>query len=354
MTVTRDELTGADADSSARQRFAEQVMGIATGYAASQVLFNSDELGLFGMLKDGPRTLEWMSEATGIKPRPLERLLIGCCSLQLIRRTGVTFELTDVSRGCLLKDEPGYIGGLFSFFNRGLYPLWQHLGDALREECPQWDKVPGIGKAGPFDALYRDERALREFQDAMFQLSYPTGLAACDNFDFSGFHAAVDIGGGTGGFVIALCERWPSLRASIFDLPPVERSAAETIERHGLTHRIDFVRGDFFRDPLPAADLYILGDILHDWGMADGTSLLQKVYDALPPEGAVCIVENLLNEDRDGPPLSAVINLTMLVATYGEQHTPTEFAEWLGRVGFRRFEHRFLPAPRGVFIGWKG
>jgi hypothetical protein len=350
----RDKYAGASADSSARLHFAEQVMGLATGFAASQILFNSDELGLFDMLKDCPRSLESLSQATGIKPRPLERLLIGCCSFQLMRRTGTTFELSEVARSCLLKTEPGYVGGLFSFFKRGMYPLWEHLETALREEKPQWDRVPGIGKTGPFEAMYRDQKALREFQDAMFQLSYPTGLAACDTFDFSGFHAAVDIGGGTGGFVIALCERFPSIRASIFDLPPVEKAAAETIARHGLKSRIDFVRGDFFSDPLPPADLYILGDILHDWGLDDGTRLLQNVYGALPSRGAVCIVENLLSENRDGPPLSAVINLTMLVATYGEQHTPAEFAEWLGRIGFRDFEHRFLPAPRGIFVGWKG
>lgn len=351
MAANQDDDAGSGP--SARERFAEQVMGIATGYAASQILFNSDELRLFDLLKDGPRTLESMSESCGIKPRPLERLLIGCCSLQLVRRSGDSFELTEASRNCLLRGEPGYAGGLFSFFKRGLYPLWQHLETALRDEIPQWDKVPGVGKAGPFEALYRDEQALREFQDAMFQLSYPTGLAACDSLDYSSFQTAVDIGGGTGGFLIALCERLPSIRGSIFDLPPVEKTAVATIASHGLTNRIDFVRGDFFRDPLPPADLYILGDILHDWGTGDGTKLLEKAYGALPSHGAVCIVENLFNENRDGPPLSAVINLTMLVATYGEQHTPAEFAEWLGRIGFRRFEHRFLPAPRGIFVAWK-
>jgi acetylserotonin N-methyltransferase len=352
--ANREESASKRADASARQNHAEQIMGLATGYAASQILFNSDELGLFDKLKDGGRTLEWLSQETGIKPAPLERLLIGCCSLQLLRRLGGTFELGEVARRCLLKNEPGYVGGLFSFFKRGLYPLWEHLETALREQRPQWDRVPGIGQGGPFEALYREEASLREFQDAMFQLSYPTGLAACEAIDFSGFRSAVDIGGGTGGFVIALCQRVPQLRASIFDLPPVEKAAAETIARHGLDGRITFLRGDFFSDALPSADLYVLGDILHDWGTEDGTRLLEKVYAALPSRGAVCIVENLLNENRDGPPLSAVINLTMLVATYGEQRTPAEFAEWLGSIGFERFEHHDLPAPRGIFVGWKG
>src|SRR5438128_3536552 len=261
MAVNQDDDPGAVP--AAKHAFAEQVMRIATGFAASQILFNSDSLRLFDLLKDGPRSLDWMSKACGIKPRPLERLLIGCSSLQLVRRVGDSFELTEVSRNCLVRGEPGYAGGLFSFFRRGLYPLWQHLEIALREESPQWDKVPGIGKAGPFKTEYRDEQALREFQDAMFQLSYSTGLAACDSLDFSSFETAVDIGGGTGGFLIALCKRIPTIRGSIFDLPPVESAAVERIASHGLKDRIDFVRGDFFRDPFPAGDLYILGDILH-------------------------------------------------------------------------------------------
>jgi Methylase involved in ubiquinone/menaquinone biosynthesis len=213
--------------------------------------------------------------------------------------------------------------------------------------------VPEIGQKGDFKTEYRDEQALRDFQDAMFQLSYSTGLAASDSLDYSRFDTAVDIGGGTGGFLIALCKRNPSLCGSILDLPEVESAAIARIATHGLNDRISFFSGNFFHDPFPAADLYIFGDILHDWGMEAGTKLLEKAYAALPPHGAVCISENLFNDNRDGPTLSAVIDLTMLLATHGRQHSPAEFAKWLGEIGFRRFEHRFLPAPRGVFIGWK-
>jgi hypothetical protein len=344
---------GAPQADDARPDAAEQAMRIASGYAASQILFNADELGLFQLLKEGPRDLHSLAQAVGLKPGPLERLLIGCCSLGLLSRAGERFTLTDLSRTCLLKGEPGYIGGLFAFLQRGLYPLWAHLDEALREEKPQWDKVPGVGKEGPFEALYRDERVLREFQAAMYQLSYPSARAACEHFDFSRFHTVVDIGGGTGGFVIGVCQRFPKLRGVIFDLPAIENVAVETVARAGLAERIRFVSGDFFTDPLPEGDLYVLGDILHDWGTSDGTQLLKKIYAALPGRGAVFIVENLFNENKDGPYLSSIINLTMLVATYGEQRTPAEFENWLKSVGFSRFEHRFLPSPRSYFVGWK-
>lgn len=54
MAVNRDDDPDA---ASSKEAFAEQVMGIATGFAASQILFNSDALGLFDLLKDGPRSL---------------------------------------------------------------------------------------------------------------------------------------------------------------------------------------------------------------------------------------------------------------------------------------------------------
>jgi O-methyltransferase involved in polyketide biosynthesis len=164
----------------------------------------------------------------------------------------------------------------------------------------------------------------------------------------------VDLGGGTGGFLAALCERVPGIRGAIFDLPLVEQLASEQISERGHQDRVQFVAGDFFRDPLPKnADLYILGGILQDWDRGDGTRILENVYAALPDNGAVCIVESLFDDRRDGPYLTAMINLTMLVTNFGELRSPAEFDDWLTSIGFDRVEAHFLPAPRGVVVGWK-
>lgn len=40
------------------------------------------------------------------------------------------------------------------------------------------------------------------------------------------------------------------------------------------------VAGDFFKDPLPEADLYILARVLHDWTDAKCCHLLQRLYRA--------------------------------------------------------------------------
>lgn len=330
------------------------VVGIAMGYAGSQILFNAEELGIFELLKDGPQELASLAQATGIQPHPLERLLIGCCALGLLVRNGETFTLTDVSRNCLLKDAPTYVGGLFSFFKRGLYPVWEHLDKALLEDGAQWKRVPSIGSSGLFDALYRDERSLREFHQATYQMSYMSSMIAMRHFDFSHFRTIVDIGGGTGGFLAGICSFLPGVQGIIFDLPIIKDLTGDVLARTGLNDRVRFISGNFFQDPLPAGDLYVLGDILHDWTTTEGTEILNKIYGILPKGGALMIAEKFLNDRKDGSYLSAVMNLTTLLTTKGQHHSPSEFENWLTRVGFSKFEHCCLSeSPRDFLLAWK-
>lgn len=332
----------------------ENVLSTAFGYVNSQVLFSADDHGVFDFLEPGPRDLQSIATHAGIGVGPAERMLIVLCALGLLKRDGAAFELTDASRTCLLKSQPTYVGGMFPFMKNALYPLFAHFDSALADPKPQWEKIPGMSPEGPFEALYKDEPSLRDFQRTMFALSYPTAMAACEHFDFSKFESIVDVGGGTGGFVNAVCDRFPNVGGTIFDLPPVEKAAMDTARERENEGRIRFIRGNFFTDPLPTdADLFVLGDILHDWSEEDGTKLLKKVYEALPEHGALCVLENLFHESKDGPYVSSIINTTMLVAAFGEQRAPSELERWLSGIGFERFEHRFLPTPRDVFVAWK-
>ena len=59
--------------------------------------------------------------------------------------------------------------------------------------------------------------------------------------------------------------------------------------------------GDFFEDELPAADLYYVGRILHDWTEDKIERLLGRIFERLPEGGALLIGEKLLEEDGVGP-----------------------------------------------------
>jgi acetylserotonin N-methyltransferase len=68
-----------------------------------------------------------------------------------------------------------------------------------------------------------------------------------------------------------------------------------------IMQRISLIPGNFFDDPLPEADVFVLSRIIHDWDENKANVLLQKIYNKLPIRGAVLICEKLLDEDGCGP-----------------------------------------------------
>jgi O-methyltransferase domain len=88
------------------------------------------------------------------------------------------------------------------------------------------------------------------------------------------------------------------MKCIFFDLPAVEPIARKTIAREGLSDRIQTAAGDFFRDPLPKADVITMGMILHDWNLEKKKHLIRAAYNALPQNGALIAVENIIDDER--------------------------------------------------------
>ena len=54
------------------------------------------------------------------------------------------------------------------------------------------------------------------------------------------------------------------------------RSSTTTSPQFGLADRLRFTGGDFFADPLPQADVLVMGHILHDWDLDEKRMLLAQ------------------------------------------------------------------------------
>ena len=145
-----------------------------------------------------------------------------------------------------------------------MWKLWGNLEDAVREGTHRWHQA--FGWDGPiFSHFFRTDEALREFLMGMHGfglISSPHVVAA---FDLGRFRHLVDLGGATGHLAIAACQRYPDLRATVFDLPEAQPLAREIVGAVAGRGSDPARAGDFFTDPLPAGDLYALGRILHDW-----------------------------------------------------------------------------------------
>jgi acetylserotonin N-methyltransferase len=161
-----------------------------------------------------------------------------------------------------------------------------------------------------------------------------TSPAVVAAFDLSRFRHLVDLGGATGHLALAACQRYPEMQATIFDLSSAIPQAQEFVAGSPVATRIHFAGGDFFADPLPEADLFALGRILHDWTEEKILTLLRRIHSRLPVGGGILIVEKLLFEDKSGPRRAQLQSLNMLLCTEGKERTLGEYAALLDRTGF--------------------
>ncbi len=98
--------------------------------------------------------------------------------------------------------------------------------------------------------------------------------------------------------------------------------------------RLALVGGDFFVDALPAADLYLLMDLLHDWDDADAARILGAVRRAAAPGARLLIIETLVPE-TPGPHFGKTLDIIMLAVTGGRERTEAQHAALLATAGFR-------------------
>jgi acetylserotonin N-methyltransferase len=309
------------------------VLELLAAYRRSKTMFAAVSLGVFDALGAGPKSLDSLAQDLSANADALERLLDACIGLELLRRTGSCYECSPVAAAYLTKCSPRRLTGYVNYSNDVMWNLWGNLESAVREGTHRWKQT--YGWDGPiFSHFFKTEDAKREFLMGMHGfglLSSPQVVAA---FELTRFRRLVDLGGATGHLAVAACRRYANLQAVVFDLPDAVPLAREIVGASDVANRIEIVAGDFFIDPLPSGDLFALGRILHDWTEEKILKLLKRVYEALPPTGAVLIAEKLLLDSKSGPSWAQMQNLNMLVCTEGKERTLAEYGALLRQVGF--------------------
>jgi len=310
------------------------ILELIEAFRRSKAMFAATALGIF----DGQRPAG----------AAVDRLLDACVSLGLLEKRGDEYVNTPVADEYLRRSSPRTLAGYILYSNAALYPMWGHLEDAVMEGTHRWKQTFGL-EGGLFSHFFKTEEAKRDFLMGMHgfgMISSPKVVAA---FDLSRFNRLVDLGGGTGHLALAARNRYPHLRATLFDLPQ-----AIDFARTRTADSLELIAGDFFTDPLPPADLYAIGRILHDWNEEKIRCLLKRIHAALPPQGALLIAERLLNEDRRGPVSTHMQSLNMLVCTEGRERTLSEYSALLRESGFTQVSAQTTGTPLDAILALKG
>lgn len=330
----------------------DAIMHLGTAYWGSKTLLSAVELKLFGVLSEsGPLTADELRDRLGLHPRSAQDFVDALVALRMLNRDDGRYSNTVETDLFLDPAKPTYVGGMLEMGSTRLYGFWGSLTEALLTGQAQSEVKTG---GSFFETVYADPEKLAGFTAAMSGLSRAAGEAIAAKFPWHHYYCSmIDIGCAQGAVPVAIAEAHDHVTGGGFDLPQVEPIFNAYVAKNGLSERLTFTAGDFFADPLPSADVLIMGHILHDWGLDQKRQLLQKAFDALPPGGALIVHEALIDDDRRENAFGLLMSLNMLIEGLGFDFTGADCRGWMAEIGFTRSYVEPLAGPDSMVVGIK-
>jgi hypothetical protein len=331
---------------------ADRIEQVAFGFMASKVLFSAIEFGLFTELAKGAMDADTIQTRSNLHPRALRDFLDTLVATGMLERNGKFYSNTSETDFYLDRAKPSYIGTFFEFWSGRTYPMFESLGEGLTTGKPQNEIKRGVDDW--VEAMYATPERLRVFLRGMTGHSLPSAMAIARKFPWSKYKTFADIGPAEGCLPVQVALANPHMVGEGFDLPTVRPFFEEYVKSFGLEARIRFRSGDFFKDPLPNADVLVMGMILHDWDLATKRLLLKKAHDALPKGGALIVYEHLIDDDRRRNIAGMLMSLIMLLETQGGfDYTGADCCGWMRGAGFAETYVEPLTGVESMVVGIK-
>lgn len=329
----------------------EKILHLGMAFWESKTVLSAVELDVFTTLAKGPMDVHTLRTQLGIHERSARDFFDALVALGMLdRRDGLYFNAPDAD-SFLDKAKPSYIGGILEMANARLYRFWGSLTTALKTGQPQNEAKEG---GNFFETLYNDPDRLKSFMQSMTGISMGTSVAIAQKFPWKDYRTLIDVGSAQGGLVVQVGKAHSHLTGGGFDLPPTGPLFTAYVESFGLSDRFTFIPGDFFHDPLPKADVLVMGHVLHDWNLDQKKLLLKKAYDALPQGGALIVFEALIDDERRKNVFGLLMSLNMLIELPGGfDYTGADGSGWMKEVGFRETRVEHLAGPDSMIVGLK-
>ena len=92
------------------------------------------------------------------------------------------------------------------------------------------------------------EELVKIFSEGVGAITAGTAMALATTYDFSQHQPVLDLGGGTGSFLLAVLRNYSHLETSLFEQPEVAAVARQHLVGTPVAGQVKIVVGDFFKD----------------------------------------------------------------------------------------------------------
>ena len=275
--------------------------------------------------------------------RGVTTLLNALVAMELLKKEGNKYSNTETGKNFLSKNSPMYMGYIIIHQNH-LVQSWGQLDIAVKTGNP----------VRTMASVASDEER-ENFLMGMFNMAMGLAPQIVKEIDLSEKLSFIDIGGGPGTYAIHFCQQNPQMKAIVYDLPTTKPFALKTIERFGLSDRVDFMAGNYVESDIKGTyDVAWLSHVLHGEGPDDCQKIIKKTVSTIEKGGVILIHDFILNNSMDSPLFPALFSLNMLAGTpSGRAYSEEQLMNMLESEGVKDIKRLPLDLPNdsGVIMG---
>jgi len=319
-----------------------QLLELSGSYWQTCALHASIKLDIFTLIGEKLLSGDDVAARLNGDPRSVTMFLNALAAMNLLDKKVNKYASTDIAKTYLSKDSSTYIGYIIMHHHH-LMDSWSRLDQSVKTGEPV--------RTG----ASRNEEWREHFLMGMFNMAMNIAPEITARIDLSLRRNLLDLGGGPGTYAIHFCLKNPQLKATVYDLPTTRTFAQKTIEKFGMTDRINFMDIDYLEENIEGVyDVAWLSHILHGEGPEACQKIISKAVSALEPGGLIIVHDFILNNTMDGPLFPALFSLNMLLGTpSGQSYSEEQIEEMFTRAGVKKIERIPIQTPNdsGIIAG---
>ena len=320
-----------------------RLLQLSGQYWATCTLHAAVKLDVFTAIGDRQLSSDDVAQKRNVSKEGITRLLNALTAMNLIEKSDDKFSNTRAGKTFLSKDSPKYIGYIITHHHH-LVDSWSKLDQAVETGAPVRARVS-----------HTSPEWRESFLMGMFNIGMSMAPLLADKIELSERRHMLDLGGGPGTYAIHFCMKNPGLKATVYDLSTTRPFAEKTIEKFGLTDRIDFMDGNYVEEGIEGVyDVAWLSHILHGEGEKECQRIIEKTVLALEPGGMIIVHDFILNNTMDGPLFPALFSLNMLLGTpVGQSYSEKQITDMLAKAGVKEIQRLSFQGPNdsGIITG---